>query len=570
MGCRRETTTTPSLPPITKQLDSASVDTAIDESREAPGRFVIDDVAAELGVDARYENGENAEVLSIVESLGGGVGILDFDQDGRLDIALTGGGQFADQSTSGLPNSLFQNQGAKFRSIAGKASFNDCEFYSHGVCAGDYDNDGFRDLLITGYRGLALFKNMGDGTFLRQVAEGFPSQPLWCSSAAWGDFNRDGYLDLYIARYVNWSFENHPICSSSKNGQRDICPPKSFEPLPDMLLYSDGKAGYIDVSKESGLRSDGKGLGVLTADVDNDGDLDIYVANDTTDNFLYLNDGVGKFEEVGLKHGVAVDDRALPNGSMGIAVCDYDQNGWMDLWVANYEREAFALYQNQGQGQFTHVSRRTGVTSLGGTFVGFGIESVDLDMDGIQEVVVANGHVIRYPSAAPRKQLPLLLSQANGRFTREGFPKGNYFARPQEGRGLGTGDLNGDGRRDIVISHLNSPVGLLINRTPTNNTAIAVRLIGTCSNRDAIGTRVAIECGQQRIVQQITGGGSYLSTSDNAIQVPIGSNRHAKMTIYWANSKDVQTVDLEVSDPNGGEARVVTIVQPNGGSATND
>lgn len=547
LGCRdfsRMPRAESSTSVTTSSVPKASSGTA--EQRTRPSRFQLQDLAEKLGVSFTYDNGDEAGVLSIVESLGGGIGILDFDGDGLQDVVATGGGQFHDgRWLSGYATGLFRNLGPRFSNVAPASSIADCEFYSHGIAVGDFDNDGFSDVLITGYDGMTLHHNQGDGTFQRRLDCGFPDSPGWCSSAAWADFNLDGVLDLYVARYVNWSFANHPICTSTANGQRDICPPKSFEPLPDLLFVGDGSGGFRSAAEEYGLRTDGKGLGVLSADVDNDGDTDVYVANDTTDNFLYLNDGSGHMLEVGLKHGVAVDERALPNGSMGVAACDFDDDGWLDLWVANYEREAFAMYQNLGQGHFLHVSRRTGVTNLGGSFVGFGTEVVDLDSDGNAEIVVANGHVVRHPSAAPRRQLPLVLSHADGRFSRDFFSDSSYFGQVHEGRGLAVGDLNNDHRIDMVISHLNDPLAMIINGTPQAAESLVVRLIGTNCSRDAIGTRVVFESGGKRISRQLSGGGSYLSSSERCLRfaLPAGGDELI-VTVYWPGDDRGKVVRL--------------------------
>lgn len=362
-----------------------------------------------------------------------------------------------------------------------------------------------------------------------------------CTSLAWGDYSGDGNLDIYVARYVNWSFANNPICKSTHEGPRDICPPKSFAPLADLLLVSDGEGGFFDASSSFGLELDGKGLGVLSADFDNDQDLDVYVANDTTNNFLYLNEQGKRFTEVGLPSGVAVDEKGLPNGSMGIGATDFDNNGWLDLWVTNYEREAFALYRNAGHAQFTHFSRRMGITTIGSSFVGFGTEFVDLNNDGTSEIVVANGHVVHHPTAAPYRQTPLLMSLTTGRFQRESLSDDTYFAMSHLGRGLAIGDLNRDGRQDVVISHLNDPVAVLINATESSRVPLQIRLIGTSANRDAIGARVLVQQGTDIRSYQVTGGGSYLSRSERVVwHSPTHAHEDVVVTVYWPNVSEPQ------------------------------
>ncbi len=526
------------------------------ESKEF-STFKLDDQARELGVNFVYRNGEQAELFSIVESLGGGVGMIDYELDGRLDLIFPGGGTFTKNETMpAYANGLFRNLGERFENVAGIAGIERVANYTHGVDVGDFDNDGFYDFVISSFGGLTLFQNQGDGTFRECIGWNNVSGAQWCTSLAWGDYSGDGNLDLYVARYVNWSFANNPVCKSTQDGPRDICPPKSFAPLADLMLVSNGEGGFTDASSSFGLRPDGKGLGVLCADFDNDQDLDIYVANDTTNNFLYLNDQGKRFDEVGMLHGVAVDEKGLPNGSMGIAAADVDNNGWIDLWVTNYEREAFALYRNTGDAQFTHFSRRMGITSIGGSFVGFGTDLVDLNHDGTVEIVTANGHVVHHPTAAPYRQTPLLLSLTDGRFQREQFGDDTYCGMPHLGRGLATGDINGDGRRDIVISHLNEPVAVLINATESKRESLQIRLIGTLANRDAIGARVLVQQAEDIRNYQVIGGGSYLSRSDRSLTHNHPAvDQDLTVSVYWPNASKPQVTYVQ------SQLKQVTIIQ---------
>ena len=262
-------------------------------------------------VDFTYRNGRESGNNAILESLGGGVALLDFDNDGLLDIFLPGGGTYEGKNVRGLSAGLFRNLGEmKFVEVTDLAGTTPDGLYSHGAQIGDFDNDGFSDVLVTGYGSLQLFHNQGDGTFLEVHEAAHLTSRSWSSSAAWGDFNGDSFLDLYVCNYVSWSFDNHPTCPGPEPGQIEICPPKSFEGLADTLYFNNGDGTFRDVSKESGIHledkiSDAKGLGVLVGDVDRDNDVDIYVANDTEANFLYLNNGNGTFKELGLLHSVA-------------------------------------------------------------------------------------------------------------------------------------------------------------------------------------------------------------------------------------------------------------------------
>jgi len=288
---------------------------------------------------------------------------------------------------------------------------------------------------------------------------------------------------------------------------------------------------------------------VVLADIERDGDLDIYVANDTTDNFLYVNSGDGKFEELGVIRGVARDDLGVANGSMGVDVCDYNRDGRPDLWAANYERESFALYRNEGAGQFLHVSQSTGITALGGMYVGFGSAFSDLDGDGDEDVLIANGHVIKYPRAAPIKQTPLILVNDKGRFRRPMHPPIGFWATPRMGRGLAVGDLDGDLKPDAAFSHVNEEASLLCNRTENGNRHFWLRLIGRPSNRDAVGASVVLHSSAGDLLRQVKGGGSYLSQSDLALHwgLPAGCEVTGA-TVVWPSG---QRQDVPPTDLNG-------------------
>jgi hypothetical protein len=500
------------------------------------------DITTQAGVEFTYHNGREAGHNSILESLGGGVAMVDYDGDLRLDLYFTGGGRFHDQEILGLSGSLWKGLGNQsFREVTATACAQASAYYTHGCQVGDYNNDGFDDILITGYGGLQLLCNQGDGTFTS--AAGL-EDPLWSTSAAWGDFTGDGFLDLYVAHYVNWSFDNHPACPGPLPNQIEICPPKSFQPLPDALFVNHGDGTFHEARRDQiGLREDGKGLGVIAADYDLDGDLDIYVGNDTTDNFLYLNDGRGAFREVGLLHGVSGDSYGAANGTMGVDVGDYNGDLLPDLWAANFEAEPFALYRNEGLGQFLHVSQPAGVNVLGGLFVGFGTAFLDADGDGWEDLVVANGHVIKYPRAAPVLQKPLLLQNLQGRvFTRIEFPPGEYFSTPHLGRGLAVGDLNDDGALDLAISNTEEPARVLQNETPQAGDWRRVRLIGRKSNRDGLGARLILHSPAGDRVRFVKGGGSYLSQSD--LRPHWSLPREAELgglTVYWPSGV-VQTL----------------------------
>ncbi|MFN0051241.1 MAG: CRTAC1 family protein [Planctomycetales bacterium] len=523
---------------------------------ETVARFV--ESAEKSGLRFTYRDGQGPGHASIVESLGGGVGLLDFDGDGWTDIFLTGGGKFESPRTiAGEPGALFRALGPdQYAEVTTVAGVGESPYYSHGVAIADYDNDGFPDLLVTGYGGLRLFHNQGDGMFFESAQRAGLTDTSWSTSAGWGDLNGDGAADLYVVHYVNWSFDNDPVCLGSTPDERDICPPRKFEGLPDILYFSNGDGSFRDGSKEAGLRADGKGLGVVIGDLDLDGDLDIYVGNDTTPNFLYRNRGEGRFEETGEISGTALSDRASADGSMGVDIGDYNLDGLPDLWVANFENESIALYRNEGDCQFLHVSRSTGVTAVGGLFVSFGTLFFDLDRDGDEDVFVSNGHVIRYPTNSPVRQPPLLFENRRGRFENVAPAAGPYLAEPHLGRGVACGDLDQDGDLDLVLSPMNEPAALLRNETPTDNGWLCVRLVGVRSPRDAVGARLTLVTSAGKQTRQVKGGGSYLSHSELACHFGIPQAATVeRLVIAWPSGLVQELAEIGIN-------RRVTVIEP--------
>jgi hypothetical protein len=363
----------------------------------------------------------------------------------------------------------------------------------------------------------------------------------WSTSAGWADIDGDGFPDLYICHYCDWSPSNNPPCQGLKPGvRRDVCPPERFKPLVHALFKNEAGKSFRNVSSDHGFEAKGNGLGVVLVDVNDDGQPDIYVANDATNKFLFMNRG-GKLVERGLSAGVAVDDNGRANGSMGIDAGDYDGSGRPALWVTNFQRESHGLYQNLGGEQFRYTSNSVGLGDLGGHLVGFGTGFLDADNDGWEDLVIAHGHVLQFPPyQAPVMQLPMLLwnidSHGQRRFRDIGSFAGPYFTIPTLGRGLAIGDLDNDGWPDLIVSHSNSPVVVLRNVVFEQAPArwIGFRLIGR-GNRDIVGSTVSLDTGKRTQTRFTKGGGSYLSANDPRLLFGLGPDGSVRsVTVKWS------------------------------------
>ncbi|MBO0700593.1 MAG: CRTAC1 family protein [Zavarzinella sp.] len=535
------------------------------------GPDLFEDVTAASGIDFAYRNGEEAGHLAILESLGGGVTLIDYDGDGLLDIYVPGGGYYDGpdkHEIKGHPGRLYRNLGGfKFRDVTKEAGLDSLAgvapwFYTHGAAVGDYDRDGWPDLLVTGWGRVALFHNEPDGQGGRRFVDvtaraGLAKGITWATSAAFADFDGDGYPDLYVCQYVDWSFANHPKCNYD-GSTPDVCPPKEFRGLPHKVFRNNGDGTFADVSAEAGLHKGGpgasKGLGVLAVDVNGDGKPDVYVANDTVDNFLYVNrstPGKVRFEEVGALAGVARDGHGNPNGSMGLDAGDPEGTGKPDLWVTNYEKELHALYRNESTREdvlFMFHTPASGIAAIGQTFVGWGTGFLDWDHHGWEDIFIANGHAIRYPTGAERFQKPVLLrNTGNGKFKDVTPRGGDYFRKPHLARGAALGDLDNDGRVDIVVSHTNQPVAVLRNVAPAAGTHWLGVQLARKDHADCVGARLVVEAGGRKQTRFAKGGGSYASSGDRRFVWGLGpAEKVDRLTVTWPDGSEQSWTDLRV------------------------
>ena len=492
-----------------------------------------------------YSNGQEEGECAIIESLGGGVGITDIDGDGRLDIVLPQGGSLSEHSVTGLGTGLLRNRLGRFTNSSEQSGLMVQSRFNHGVAATDLDHDGFHDLLITGFGGVQLFSNLGDGTFADVTKHSGLDDPSWSSSAAWGDFNGDQCPDVYVAHYVNWSFENNPACFAADRKTRDVCPPRQFEGLDDAIFFSDGAGGFINHTQQFGLPKGGKGLAVLSADIDQDNDIDIYVSNDTVANFLLLNDDGKGFTDVSQSSGTSVSDRGTPDGSMSVDFGDYNADGLGDLWVSNYERETSAIYRNQTGSFFRHVSDVTGISAVAGKFVGWGAAFCDVDLDGDEDVLAANGHVQYFPGHAPYLQRMLLFENQSGTHFIDVAGNSPDLTVPRNGRGLSIGDLDRDGRPDMVVSQLNLPVAVFRNTSRSEGRFLNIEVIGTHSARHAVGAVVVASTALRRQWRSIKGGGSYASSFAPEAHFGIPAGQPLNVNVRWPDGTQQQLGILE-------------------------
>ena len=504
------------------------------------------------GISWTHINGRSP-LAHLPETVGAGCAFLDYDNDGWMDIYLVNSGpcDFY-QPPQPLRNALYHNnRDGTFTDITQKAGVPG-NAYGMGVAVGDYDGDGFPDIYLTQYPHSVLYHNNGDGTFTDVTAKAGVAAPGWATSAVWFDYDNDGRLDLFVCRFVDYSKAKLKFCGDTITGERHYCIPSIYDPMPCWLFHNNGDGTFTNVSKEAGIAHNlAKAWGVVAADINNDGHMDLYVTNDTVPNFLFANRGKGKFEEIGTLAGVGLSVFGKPRSGMGVDAADYDQDGWIDLFEANVDHEMYSLYHNDKNEVFTDVANPNGIGAATRMMSGWGLKFFDYDNDGNIDLLLCNGH----PDDEVEKLIegvtfrePMLLFRNTGKgFENVSAASGPIFSKPLAGRGLALGDFDNDGAVDVLVTQNNGAPVLLKNNSGRENHWLGLRLVGTKANIDAVGAKVTYESGDLQRHPFKVGGGSYLSAHDPRMVLGIGKRTK------------IDSLEVEWPQPSGKKERFTNL-----------
>jgi hypothetical protein len=507
----------------------------------------------------------------LLEAMGGGVAMFDYENDGRMDLFFTNGALLKDpMGKADVPDKRDPKYWNRLYHQKADGSFEDVtetsglkgNGFTMGVAAADYDNDGFADLYVTGFGGNFLYRNNGDGTFADVTKKAGVGASGWSTSAGWIDYDRDGRLDLFVGRYVEWDFEVGAVyCGEIRQGYRAFCHPDNFKGATNILFHQRPDGTFEDVSVKSGIEAPGgKALGVALGDFDNDGQMDIFVANDSVRQSLYHNKGNGTFEDIAITSGAGYDENGKTYAGMGVDAGDYDNDGFLDIFITTLSTETYPLYRNDRDLGFTYTTNSAGVGQITLLYSGWGTRFIDADNDGQRDLFVAQSHVLdtieKTNPYLRHKQTPLLMLNTGKGFVNVSATAGSGFSNALIGRGAAFGDLNNDGQIDVVIATLDGAPVVLRN-DGTKNHWLGLSLVGSKSNRTGIGARVAVtdSAGKKQIFDANTSG-SYLASNDPRIVVGLGTANVRKVEVSWP-SGIVQTITdppvdryLLVTEPN--------------------
>ncbi|HEX6715542.1 MAG TPA: CRTAC1 family protein [Pyrinomonadaceae bacterium] len=521
-------------------------------------RVTFQEVPAKTsGIKWVHDNAHSAERF-LPETVGAGCAFVDYDNDGWMDMFLVNSGASDFYSPAApLKNALYRNNhDGTFTDVTDKAGLAGGRF-GMGVAVADYDGDGWQDLYVTNYGSNFLYHNNKNGTFTDVTDKASVTMQGWSTCAVWFDYDNDGKLDLFVSSFVQFDKSQHRLCVDQLMTQNYYCIPRIFKPRPSYLFHNNGNGTFTDVSKESGIAgSPGKSFGVVATDINNDGLMDLFIANDTVANFLFLNKGQGKFEEIGLQAAVAYSDAGKPRSGMGVDATDFDGDGWQDLFVANIDQEFFSLYHNERDQTF--VDEPGEIAPATQLLSGWGLKFFDYDNDGDPDLLLVNGHpddLIEMKAARVRYREPLLLFENTGTtFKNVSAQSGSVFAREFSGRGMAVGDFDNDGDLDVLISNNGEAPVLLRNDGGNKNNWLGLWLVATKSNPAAVGAVITWQAGTLKRSRLKTGGGSYLSSHDPREILGIGSaTKIDSVEIRWPSG----TVDKLTNLPLNTYVKVV-------------
>ncbi|MGD0922320.1 MAG: CRTAC1 family protein [Terriglobia bacterium] len=531
------------------------------------GSVRFENIAASAGVKFILRNSATPNKYQI-EPMVAGVAIFDYNNDGFEDIYFVNGAKIPELAKTGAEyyNRLYRNNGdGTFTDVTERAGVKG-EGYSMGVAAGDYDNDGLEDLYVVGVNRNLLLHNNGDGTFTdvteRAGLTGVDPQrgKTWSICAGWFDYDNDGWLDLFVVNYCVWGLDKDPFCGSKFTGIRAYCHPSKFDPLPNALYHNNRDGTFTDVSAASGIGEHlGKGMGVAFADYDADGYLDVFVANDTTRNFLFRNNGNGTFSERGLQAGVAYNGDGSALSYMGADFRDVDNDGRPDLFVTAISNETFSYFHNEGGGIFDDFTHRSGLGRMSIFASGWSNGIYDLNNDGRKDLFSANSHVndnVEFEMNVPFKQKNSIFANAGDRFVDVSATAGEDFQVAAAHRGCAFGDLDNDGKVDIVISRFDGPAEILRNVSPAGHHWLMVKTVGKLSNRDGIGVQIRLESASGTQYNQVTTSVGYASSSDRRVHFGLGADAVVKrLEIRWPSGLRQELRDIPAD-------QILTVTEP--------